>query len=76
MPLGLKMFRKHLGWYIEQASWPADPQHRREAKARICRLDDPQGVEAAMSDLWRSDLPQINKSVVENEPQLMESAVA
>ncbi len=76
MPLGLKMFRKHLGWYIEQAPWPADPQHRREAKARICRLDDPQGVEAAMSDLWRSDLPQINKSVVENEPQLMESAVA
>ncbi len=76
MPLGLKMFRKHLGWYIEQAPWPADPQHRREAKARICRLDEPQAVEAAMHDLWRSDLPQIDKSVVENAPQVMESAVA
>ena len=76
MPLGLKMFRKHLGWYIEQAPWPADPQHRREAKARICRLDEPQAVEAAMHDLWRSDLPRIDKSVVENAPQVMESAVA
>jgi len=75
-PLGLKMFRKHLGWYIEQAPWPADPQHRREAKARICRLDEPQAVEAAMHDLWRSDLPRIDKSVVENAPQVMESAVA
>ena len=76
MPLGLKMFRKHLGWYIKQAPWPADPQHRREAKARICRLDEPQAVEAAMHDLWRSDLPRIDKSVVENAPQVMESAVA
>lgn len=76
MPLGLKMFRKHLGWYIEQAPWPADPQHRREAKARICRLDEPQAVEAAMHDLWRSDLPRMDKSVVENAPQVMESAVA
>ncbi len=76
MPLGLKMFRKHLGWYIEQAPWPADPQHRRDAKARICRLDEPQAVEAAMHDLWRSDLPRMDKSVVENAPQVMESAVA
>ncbi|WP_200808785.1 tRNA dihydrouridine synthase DusB [Brevundimonas sp. SH203] len=76
MPLGLKMFRKHLGWYIEQAPWPADPQHRREAKARICRLDDPHAAEAAMSALWRSDLPLIDKSVVEYAPQVMESAVA
>ncbi|HBI18352.1 MAG TPA: tRNA dihydrouridine synthase DusB [Brevundimonas sp.] len=76
MPLGLKMFRKHLGWYIEQAPWPADPQHRREAKARICRLDEPQAIEAAMQDLWRSNRSQISKSVVENRPQVMESAVA
>ena len=76
LPLGLKMFRKHLGWYIEQAPWPADPQHRREAKARICRLDEPQAVETAMQDLWRPDLPQISKSVVENAPQVLETAVA
>ena len=76
LPLGLKMFRKHLGWYIEQAPWPADPQHRREAKARICRLDEPQAVEAAMQDLWRPDLPQSRKSAVENAPQVLETAVA
>ncbi len=76
LPLGLKMFRKHLGWYIEQASWPADPQHRREAKARICRLDDPIDVEAAMHELWRPDLPRLDKSAVENGPQLLETAVA
>lgn len=76
LPLGLKMFRKHLGWYIEQAPWPADPQHRREAKARICRLDEPVAVEAAMVELWRRNLPSIGKSVVENAPQLIETAVA
>ncbi len=76
MPLGLKMFRKHLGWYIEQAPWPADPQHRREAKARICRLDEPEAVEAAMGDLWWRELPQSGDSVVESAPQLGETAVA
>ena len=76
LPLGLKMFRKHLGWYIEQAPWPADPQHRREAKARICRLDDPMTVEAAMHELWRPDLPRYGKSAVENGPQVLKTAVA
>ena len=76
LPLGLKMFRKHLGWYIEQAPWPADPQHRREAKARICRLDDPMAVEDAMHELWRPDLPRLGKSAVENGPQVLETAVA
>lgn len=76
LPLGLKMFRKHLGWYIEQSPWPADPQHRREAKARICRLDDPQSVEAAMTTLWRPDILRDSKSVVENAPQVLETAVA
>jgi len=76
LPLGLRMFRKHLGWYIEQAPWPADPQHRREAKAIICRLDEPLAVEAAMADLWREILPKMNKSDVEDEPQLVDTAVA
>lgn len=76
LPLGLKMFRKHLGWYIEQAPWPADAQHRREAKARICRLDDVEAVEAAMMELWRPKTPQSDNFGVENAPQLSESAVA
>ena len=76
LPLGLKMFRKHLGWYIEQAPWPADPQHRREAKARICRIDDPLAVESAMADLWRADFPRTGDSPVETAPRLAETAVA
>lgn len=50
--LGLKMFRKHLGWYIESAPWPDDAAERRAAKARLCRLDDPAQVEAALAELW------------------------
>ncbi|NEX92054.1 tRNA dihydrouridine synthase DusB [Caulobacter sp. 17J65-9] len=53
--LGLKMFRKHLGWYIEQAPWPATPEARREAKGRLCRIDDPAEVERALALLWLGD---------------------
>jgi tRNA-dihydrouridine synthase B len=50
--LGLKMFRKHLGWYIESAPWPTDAAERRAAKSRLCRLETPAEVEAALADLW------------------------
>ena len=50
--LGLKIFRKHLGWYIEQALCPADPQQRRATKAHLCRIDTARGVEAALTALW------------------------
>lgn len=53
--LGLKIFRKHLGWYIEHAPWPASPDARRAAKARLCRLEKPWEVEAALSELWLAD---------------------
>jgi tRNA-dihydrouridine synthase B len=52
LPLGLKMFRKHLGWYVEQAPWPADPLERRAAKARLCRLETVAAVETALEALW------------------------
>ena len=74
LPLGLKMFRKHLGWYIEQAPWPGDPLERRAAKARLCRLETPQEVEAALSALWRPAVDQFSNSGVENLPQLVEAA--
>lgn len=50
--LGLRMFRKHLGWYVEQAPWPADPAVRRTEKARLCRMERPAEVEAALTELW------------------------
>lgn len=50
--LGLRIFRKHLAAYIENAPWPADPQARREARAALCRLEDARSVERGLAALW------------------------
>lgn len=50
--IGSKMFRKHLGWYVEQAPWPASAESRRAAKARLCRIERPVEVEAELAELW------------------------
>lgn len=76
LPLGLKMFRKHLGWYVEQAPWSADPAERRAAKARLCRLETPEAVERALADLWGVELTLFGDSAVENAQQLAEAAAA
>jgi tRNA-dihydrouridine synthase B len=56
--LGLKIFRKHLGWYVEQALCPADPALRRAAKSRLCQIDNAAGVESNLAALWsNSTLP-------------------
>lgn len=55
--LGLKIFRKHLGWYVEQALCPADPTLRRATKARLCQIDSPRGVESALNELWAALSP-------------------
>jgi tRNA-dihydrouridine synthase B len=54
--LGLKIFRKHLAWYIDSAGVPADGEARRLTKARLCRLTDPRAVEAELTALWRGTL--------------------
>jgi nifR3 family TIM-barrel protein len=50
--LGLRIFRKHLGWYIERAMTPADSCARRAIRARLCQIDEPGGVETALAALW------------------------
>ncbi len=52
--LGLRIFRKHLGWYVEAAPWPADASARRAAKSALCRLESPGAVEAGLISLWTS----------------------
>jgi tRNA-dihydrouridine synthase len=52
--LGLRIFRKHLAAYIENAPWPASASTRREARATLCRLEDALEVERALSALWRT----------------------
>ena len=50
--LGLRVFRKHLGWYIQGAPAPIDLARRRDAKARLCRLEQARDVEAELTALW------------------------
>lgn len=52
--LGLRMFKKHLGAYIEAAAHDPDPAIRRQDKARLCRMDDPRQIEDAVRDLLRA----------------------
>ncbi len=50
--LGLKVFRKHLAAYVEQAPWPADAEDRRRARGVLCRLESPGEVERGLTALW------------------------
>jgi nifR3 family TIM-barrel protein len=50
--LGLRIFRKHLASYIENAPWPADPVARREARSSLCRMEDPAAIVAGLTALW------------------------
>ena len=50
--LGLRIFRKHLGWYVEAAPWPIDPAERRAAKSRLCRLESAHEAAGALTQLW------------------------
>ncbi len=49
--LGLRMFKKHLGAYIEASTHDPDPLIRRQDKARLCRMDHPGEIEAAVRAL-------------------------
>ena len=50
--LGLRIFRKHLGWYVERAPWPVDAVARRAAKSKLCRLEAAAEVAAGLTELW------------------------
>ena len=52
--LGLRIFRKHLAAYVENAPWPADPAARRAARGELCRLEDARAVERGLAALWLS----------------------
>jgi tRNA-dihydrouridine synthase len=50
--LGLRVFRKHLASYVEQAPWPASAEDRRQARGLLCRLESPGEVERGLTALW------------------------
>jgi len=49
---GLRIFRKHLAAYVDEAAAPADPEVRLEARRRLCRMEDPREVETGLVELW------------------------
>ncbi|MCR6661078.1 MAG: tRNA dihydrouridine synthase DusB [Asticcacaulis sp.] len=49
--LGLRMFKKHLGAYIEASTHDPDPLVRRQDKARLCRMEDAGAIETAVRTL-------------------------
>ena len=51
--LGLRIFRKHLASYIDNAPWPMQAEARREARSALCRMEDPSQVERSLVALWR-----------------------
>jgi nifR3 family TIM-barrel protein len=57
--LGLKIFRKHLAAYIEEAPWPAGEEDRREARRRLCRLEETAAVEHGLEELWTRHQPRL-----------------
>ena len=53
--LGLRVFRKHLGWYVENAPltlFGGDAHIRRREKARLCQIDSPDALQANLAILW------------------------
>jgi nifR3 family TIM-barrel protein len=50
--VGLRTFRKHLAAYVEAAPWRAGGEAPRAARARLCRMETPAEVVAAVADLW------------------------
>ena len=49
--LGLKVFRKHLGWYVENVPL-GTVATRREAKATLCRIESASALEQAVANFW------------------------
>ena len=53
--LGLRVFRKHLGWYVENAPlalFGGDTLTRRMEKSRLCQIDGARTLEAALTKVW------------------------
>ncbi len=49
-PHGVKIFRKHLGWYIDQA--PAPAEAKRAARGALCLMQAPREIESGLTALW------------------------
>ena len=53
---GTRIFRKHLGWYVESAARHLSAATRRSARSWLCRLTAPQEIESGLIAFWRDAL--------------------
>lgn len=51
--LGLRIFRKHLAAYIDNAPWPMQAEARRSARSALCRMEEASQIEGSLIALWR-----------------------
>ena len=49
---GVRIFRKHLGWYVDSAPLSLAPERRRAARSALCRLTSANEIVAGMGALW------------------------
>jgi nifR3 family TIM-barrel protein len=52
---GVRIFRKHLGWYVEGAPLPFSAEERRVAKSALCRFINPREIESALVELFSQE---------------------
>ncbi|MGD0192565.1 MAG: tRNA dihydrouridine synthase DusB [Rhizomicrobium sp.] len=53
---GLRIFRKHLGAYIDAAPLPAGREQKRAIRGRLCAMSSPRDVESALTQAWSGDV--------------------
>ncbi|MGA0600444.1 tRNA dihydrouridine synthase DusB [Caulobacter sp. KR2-114] len=53
--VGVRMFRKHLAAYVEQAPWAASAADRRAMRGQLCRLDEPADVARGLASHWSAE---------------------
>jgi tRNA-dihydrouridine synthase B len=56
--LGLRVFRKHLGWYVENAPL-GTRETRRAAKAAFCRIENAAQLEKSLATFWSEASPSM-----------------
>lgn len=57
--VGVRMFRKHLAAYVEQAPWRGPAEVRRAARARLCRLESASEIAAGLAAHWRDETERL-----------------
>lgn len=56
--LGVRMFRKHVAWYLTENASEAERASRKKSASQICRIDEPNAVAAALRAAFAQSLSE------------------